>query len=70
MTPFEVIYGWVPPILSTHTTGSSVVDEVDHVLCDHTQFLRLLKDNLIVAQACMKQQVDKHRSKCEFDVGN
>lgn len=47
-----------------------MVDEIDCALHDHTQVLQVLKDNLTVMQAQMKQQADKHRSEPEFDVGD
>ena len=31
--------------------------------------LATLKDNLAMAQNCMKQQADQHRSKRSFEVG-
>jgi hypothetical protein len=47
-----------------------MVDQVDCVLRDRTQILRLLKDNLTVAQSRMKYQADKHRSEREFNIGD
>jgi len=51
MNPFEAVYGRPPPILPTYTIGSSMVDQVDRVLRDRTQILRLLKENLTAAQS-------------------
>jgi len=41
----------------------------DHI--EHQQkVLQLLKDNLTMAQNCMKQQEYKHRSERSFEVGD
>jgi hypothetical protein len=69
MILLEAVYGWVPPVIPTYTIGISSVDDLDRTLQDQTNFLRLLKDNLNTAQAQMKQRVDKHQSKREFEVG-
>ncbi|XP_077217958.1 uncharacterized protein LOC143852458 [Tasmannia lanceolata] len=42
--------------------------EVDKALCERDQLLRDLKDNLVMAQNCMKVQHDKHRTEREFQV--
>jgi hypothetical protein len=34
------------------------------------QVIQLLKENLTMAQNCMKQQVDQHRSEISFEVGD
>ena len=41
----------------------------DHIK-HQQQFLQLLKDNLMLSQNRMKQQVDRHRSERSFDVGD
>jgi hypothetical protein len=70
MTPFEAVYGRASPVIPTYTTGSSSIDELDRTLQDRTKVLRILKDNLNTSQARMKQQVDKHRTEREFEVGD
>jgi hypothetical protein len=70
MTPFEAGYGRPPPILPTYTPSLSIVDQVDRVLQDCTQILRLLKDNLTATQSRMKHQPYKHRSEHEFNIGD
>jgi hypothetical protein len=41
----------------------------DHIE-NQQQVLSNLKDNLTMAQNCMKQQADQHRSEKSFEVGN
>jgi hypothetical protein len=42
-----------------------VEDHIEH----KKQVLQILKDNLTMAQNCMKQQEDQHRSERSFEVG-
>ena len=70
MTPFEVVYGQPPPTITKYVPGYSKVDQVDKELMDRNKIIQLLKDNLTVAQARMKQQADKHRSEREFTMGD
>ena len=55
MTPFEAVYGQPPPTITKYVPGSSKVDQVDKELMDRNKIIQLLKDNLIAAQARMKQ---------------
>ena len=41
-------------------------DHIEH----QQQFIQLLKDNMTMAQNCMKQQADTHRSERSFEVGD
>jgi hypothetical protein len=55
MTPFEVVYGQKPPSVFSYLPGSSKVQAVDLTLIDQEAILRTLKENLVMAQNCMKQ---------------
>jgi hypothetical protein len=41
----------------------------DHIE-NQQKVLQILKDNLTMAQNCMKQQVDQHRSERSFELGD
>jgi hypothetical protein len=62
MTPFEVVYGENPPSVLSYMPGVSNAQEVDQTLIVHEAILPTLKENLVMAQNCMKQQNDKGRS--------
>jgi len=46
MTPFEAIYGLPPPRLLTYVPGTTLVEAVDEVLCNHEQILAILQQNM------------------------
>ena len=52
----------------SYILGSSRVQAVENTLYTITYILRTLEANLVKAQNEMKQQVDKHISKCSFEV--
>jgi hypothetical protein len=62
MTDFEVVYGQKPPLVLSYMLGVSKVHEVDQTLTVHEAILRTLKENLVMDQNHMKQQVDQGRS--------
>ena len=70
LTSFEALYGTAPPRLLDYVPGTSQVAVVDTLLHSRQQMLSLLKQNLVVAQARMKQQSDLHRTKREFQIGD
>jgi hypothetical protein len=61
-TPFEVVYGYPPPIHLPYLPGSSVVVTVDRSLLAREDTIKLLKFHLLRAQNRMTQQANKHRS--------
>ena len=70
MTPYEAVYGQQPPSVLTYLPGSSKVQAVDNLLQNRDVILKTLKDNLVLAQNRMKQQVDQHRSERTFEEGD
>lgn len=70
MTPFEVVYGQKPPIHLPFVAHSSLVEVVDKCLQARESTIRLLKQNLQLAQSRMKEQVDKKRSLRSFEEGD
>ncbi|XP_068328129.1 uncharacterized protein [Pyrus communis] len=70
MTPFQAVYGYLPPTVSFYLLGSSPVHMVDVTLRDCDSLLMQLQKNMQLAQHRMRQQADKHRSKRTFRVGD
>ena len=70
MTPYEVGYGQAPLVLLPYTPNSSPVQEVDMVPRSRYHILHILQDNLHMERNYMKQQADRHRSECTFQVGD
>ena len=64
------LYGYQPPSITSYLRENSKVQEVEHHIKHQQQVLQLLNDNLVLAHNRMKQQVDQHRSKRSFDVGD
>jgi hypothetical protein len=70
MTPFEAIYGQKPPSVLSYLPGASKVQVVDLTLTAQEAILRTLKENLVMAQNCMKQQADQGHSEYQFAEGD
>jgi hypothetical protein len=49
-TPFQVVYRWPPPPLLLYTAGTARTDKVDHLLREHDDFLREVRERLLQAQ--------------------
>jgi hypothetical protein len=64
MTPFETVYGKNPPSVLSYFPGVSKVQAVDQTLTVQESILCTLKENLVMAQNCMKQQADQCHSEC------
>eukprot|EP00253_Pinus_taeda_P022681 PITA_22681 len=69
ITPYEAVYGQLPPSPTSYIKGCSKV-LVDQLLQNRTAMLAHLRENLHRAQNCMKQQVDQHRSEHQFQEGD
>ncbi|GKC65754.1 retrotransposable element Tf2 [Tanacetum coccineum] len=69
-TPFEALYGQPPLVYVPYVGGLSKVDSVDRSLIAREQAIEVMKFHLSRAQNRMKQQVDKNRSKRDFEVGS
>ena len=64
------LYGYHPPSITSYLRENSKVQAVEDHIDNQQEVLKLLKDNLNLAQNLMKQQVDQHRSERSFDVGD
>jgi hypothetical protein len=70
MTPFEEVYGYNPPSVLSYLPGASKVQVVDLTLTAREDILCTLKENLVMAQNRMKQQVDQGRYEHQFVEGD
>ncbi|CAJ2630725.1 unnamed protein product [Trifolium pratense] len=70
MTPYQVIYGKIPPTIPSYIEGSSSVNACDDMLNSREEILALLRRNLAKAQARMKANADSHRREVSFEVGS
>ncbi|CAH1414979.1 unnamed protein product [Lactuca virosa] len=70
MSPFQVLYGRLPPDLIPYPPGSSNVAAVDEVLVARDTLIRQLKDNLAVAKARMEAKANKKRREVNFQPGD
>ena len=69
-TPYEVVYGFSPPIHIPYTPKDSSVDTVDQYLTQREEVIRLIRANLKQAQNRMRQQADAKRSERTFAEGD
>jgi hypothetical protein len=69
MTPYEAVYGVLPPRLLSYVPGTTRVEAVDEVLRNREQILQLLQHNIKQAQQRMKKYADLKRTKRELKVG-
>ncbi len=70
LSPFEILYGYLPPKLVEFVTGLTRVPAVEDLLEHRQQVMGILEHNLRAAQVRMKQHVDKHKSEREFEFQN
>lgn len=70
MTPFQAVYGRLPPPLLRYSVGSSPVDSVERQLQDRDAMLDLLKFHLLRAQQKMKAIANGKRRDVELAVGD
>jgi hypothetical protein len=68
-SPFKVVYGRDPPMVS-YQPGNSKVAAIDVQLQDRGAFLEEIKARLVQAQVTMKSYQDQRRREVEFSVGD
>ncbi|PNX97977.1 hypothetical protein L195_g021217, partial [Trifolium pratense] len=68
-TPFEIVYGRAPPVITRWIQGETRVEAVQRELLDRDEAIRQLRQQLLRAQDRMKQQADKRRCERSFEVG-
>lgn len=69
-SPFEVIYGRLPPLLNSYTKGMARNDEVDRELITRDEVLATVKKDLKKAQERMKKYYDCGRRDVTFEPGD
>ena len=70
LTPFEAIYGFMPPKLLSYVPGITANDAVDQSLKSREQIIQILRDNLLKSQNQMKLYADKLRTERHFVEGD
>lgn len=60
ISPFEVVYGHVPPTIFAFVRSTMKLDAVESELVTKDEFLIVMHANLFKAQQCMKKYVDQH----------
>jgi ribosomal protein L21E len=70
MTPFQALYGFPPPMVAEVILPDCPDITAQEQLRNRKLALQVIKDNLLKAQARIKQQADKHRTEREFTVGD
>lgn len=68
-TPFEMVYGRPPPVITRWVQGETRVEAVQRELLDRDEALKQLREQLLRAQVRMKQIADKKRCDRSFEVG-
>ncbi|KAA8534356.1 hypothetical protein F0562_031893 [Nyssa sinensis] len=70
VTPFEVIYGQLPPRLLPYEPGTTKVQAVDDELRNREFIAKLIKENLQESHSKIKYFADKTRRNQEFKIGD
>ena len=70
LTPFQSLYGIIPPLHVPYLPGDSPVAAVDRLLVEREDVLQVLHHPLARAQHRMKQIADKHRTERSFQIGD
>jgi uncharacterized protein YbcI len=66
MTPYEATYGQKPLSVTSYLLGTSMVQSMNNSLNTNESVIHTLKENLVMDQNIMKQQVDQHPSNQSF----
>ncbi|GKC75344.1 ty3-gypsy retrotransposon protein [Tanacetum coccineum] len=70
MTPYQALYGRLPPSVIPYPPGSSKVAAIDELLVERDDFLRQLKTNLLAAKNCMEMKANRKRHGVGFNPGD
>ncbi|GKA68223.1 retrotransposable element Tf2 [Tanacetum coccineum] len=69
VSPYEVVYGQIPPLHNPYVAGESAVESVDRSLQARERAIEMLQFHIKRAQDRMKKYADLKRSEREFEVG-
>lgn len=70
MTPFQALYGRLPPTVPPFAPGSTKNQALEELLMERDELIRTLKANIRQAQARMKLKADAGRRELEFQIGD
>jgi hypothetical protein len=70
MTPFQALYGRLPPSIPDYVSGSATNSSLDDTLQQRQEILKLLKDNLSKSRQRMETQANKKRVDYTFEIGD
>lgn len=70
MTPFKALYSYDPRPVQAYVPGSTTVASVDQELQSRDELMAVLKRNLQVAQARMKQAYERKHAERVFEEGD
>jgi hypothetical protein len=69
-TPYEILYGFPPPLHIPYFPKDSTVEAVDQLLTQREEMLAQIRDNLLKAQHRMVQLANRKRSDRQFIPGD
>jgi hypothetical protein len=69
-SPYEIVYGQLPPTYLPYLPGESKIELVDRSLQKREEQLKLVKFHMRRAQERMKQLANRHRSDRTFEIGD
>jgi hypothetical protein len=70
LTPYEILYGFPPPIHALYFPRDSTVESIDDILTRCEEILKQVKKNLQAAQNRMTQIANNRRSERSFSIGD
>ena len=70
MTPFQALYGRLPPTILSYSKGSTSIQALKDMLIERDAMLCSLKENLQQAQHRMTQKANLHRRETQLQVGD
>jgi hypothetical protein len=68
-TPYEILYGVVPPIHIPYTPKDLPVEAMDQYLTQREGMFKLIRSNLLQSPNIMAQQANRKKSEIMFSVG-
>ncbi|KAH9782770.1 hypothetical protein KPL71_009054 [Citrus sinensis] len=70
MTPFQALYGRLPPTIPSYSKGSTSIQALEDMLIERDAMLCSLKENLRQGQHRMAQKANLHRRESQLQVVN
>ena len=70
MSPFQALYGCLPPTIPPYSRDSTSIQALDELLLERDALLYSLKETLHQTQHRMSQKANAHRRELQFAVGD